>query len=58
MIDSNLSRVEVSKQALERFGTLIAELNGWMPGKIQDDPMDSYAQIVFKIENGTITDIF
>lgn len=26
--------------------------------KIQEDPMDSYAQIVFKIENGTITDIF
>ncbi|WP_108247332.1 hypothetical protein [Muricauda brasiliensis] len=58
MIDSNLSRVEVPKQGLEHFGTLITKLDGWVPGKIQDDPMDSYAQIVFKIENGTITDIF
>lgn len=58
MIDSNLSRAEVSKQALKHFGTLITKLNGWVPGKIHDDPMDSYAQIIFKVENGTITDIF
>ncbi|MBW8241425.1 hypothetical protein K1F50_01345 [Muricauda oceani] len=58
MVDSNIREVEVPRNVSKKLYDLISGLKGWVPGKIQDEPMDSYAQVVFKLENGKVTDIF
>ncbi|GAB4509146.1 MAG: hypothetical protein Tsb004_09350 [Allomuricauda sp.] len=58
MTDPHVRRIEVPQETSKHFGDLISELKGWVPGKIQGKPLDSYIQIVFKVENGIITDIF
>lgn len=58
MTDPHVKRIEVPQETSKHFGDLISELKGWVPGKIQGKPLDSYIQIVFKVENGIITDIF
>nr|WP_297788779.1 hypothetical protein [uncultured Allomuricauda sp.] len=58
MTDPDVKRMEVPQEITKQFGDLISELKGWVPRKIQGEPLDSYIQIVFKVENGKITDIF
>ena len=58
MIDANIKEIEVPLEASKPIYALIAELKGWVPGQIDGNPTDSYAQIAFKLENGKITDIF
>lgn len=58
MTDPDVKRIEVPQETSKHFADLISGLEGWVPGKIQGEPLDSYIQIVFKVENGNITDIF
>ncbi|USD25093.1 hypothetical protein [Flagellimonas marinaquae] len=58
MTDAELKEINVPTSTLEHFYNLILELEEWMPGKIKGTAVDSYAQIVFKVEQGKITDIF
>jgi hypothetical protein len=58
MIDPNIKHVAVPIEASKHLYELISELKDWVPGEIQGNPQDSYAQITFKLKNGKITDIF
>ncbi len=58
MIDSGLEDIKVSADASNHLYALISELKDWVPGQIQGEPMDSYVQIVFKLEQGKVIDIF
>ena len=58
MINPNIKRVAVPIEASKHLYELISELKDWVPGEIQGNPQDSYAQISFKLKNGKITDIF
>lgn len=58
MVDNDLKEVKVPNSISSHLYSLISELDGWVPGKINGESMDSYAQIVFKVQNGKVTDIF
>ncbi|MBR9855698.1 MAG: hypothetical protein GYB37_14155 [Algicola sp.] len=58
MTDVDIKEVVVPTSTSNHFYDIISELEDWIPGKIQGKPMDSYEQIVFKVEQGKITDIF
>jgi len=58
MINMDIEEIEVPLEVSKHFYALISELDGWVPGQIDGNPIDSYAQIAFKLEAGKITDIF
>lgn len=57
-VNEDLEEIAFDPEKIEKLQAAIAKLNQWEPGEGEDEKLNSYAQVHFKIENGKITDIF
>ena len=57
-IDSELKENSFEIQNVETLQTAIENLKNWNAGTWQDETLDSYFVLNFKVEKGKITDIF
>lgn len=58
MIDSSLQEIDISNKDLTQIYAAISALDNWAPGRIRDQPADSYHQISFKLLDGEVIEIF
>lgn len=59
MVNEDLKETVFKKSEIEKLKTAITKLKKWKSGKLNDGTkVDSYYQINFKIEKGSIIDIF
>ncbi|WP_297704713.1 hypothetical protein [uncultured Eudoraea sp.] len=58
MIDPELNEIDISNKDLSELYSVLAKLQKWQPGMIQNQMQDSYVQITFKFYKGKIIDIF
>ena len=57
-INSNLKENNFKSENIKLIQESIKRLNGWQAGKVGDEKLDSYYVLNFKIQDGSITDIF
>lgn len=58
-VDSNFAETNFKESEVEKILAAVKSLRNWVPGKnTKGEKVDSYYQINFKIEKGTIIDIF
>ena len=58
MIDSSLQEIDISSKDLTQIYAAISALENWEPGRVREQPADSYHQISFKLLDGEVIDIF
>lgn len=57
-VNEDLEETVFDSEEIEKLEAAIAKLDQWEPGKWENEKLNSYAQVHFKIEKGKITDIF
>lgn len=58
MVNTDLKKNKFKSNNIKQIQESIKSLNGWRAGKWQDESLDSYYVLNFKIVNGKIVDIF
>jgi hypothetical protein len=58
MVNTDLKETSFKSSNIKQMQETIKSLNSWHAGKWNNQPLDTYYNLSFKIQNGKITDIF
>ncbi len=58
MVDKDLKETVFDSKSIKTLENSIKRLNNWISGSWKEENVDSYYQIIFKITDGEIKDIF